>query len=436
MVWNSILKALTVGLGLAGYVHAQGQTTAFTDPKTNIQFQQYTKGNFKFGIASPENKLAPDFIGRIEAKGEQGWAGVSFNGGMSNALMVVAWPYKGKIISSVRLSSGYNSPGPSTNSSIQLLPIEAGTSHDLFTNIWTLTFLCKGCIQGDGSTWKPTNDSPTLGWALGPAPPSDPEEPLSPMAFHSGGQGMWKVNLPASRSSKWGEWAKTAKASENAASGGARKAAAKDVTTSTSNSTYDYIVVGAGPAGLIAAQRLTETGKSVLLLERGMESTYSSGGKRVVPWNRTVTYYDMPGMFMNMLGMTEGEGFCQDTAGIAGCILGGGGTMNGMAFIHPAAHDFDDSWPAGWKSADVKAAADRLYARNPGTTSPSQDGKYYDSEIYDILSKWFTSSGWKETDTLKNPEEKTKIFSRPSLNVSQSLHQQNELTDSSASAQY
>lgn len=47
---------------------------------------------------------------------------------------------------------------------------------------------------------------------------------------------------------------------------------------------YDYIVVGAGAGGLVVADRLSETGKSVILLERGGPSTGETGGTYVPAW--------------------------------------------------------------------------------------------------------------------------------------------------------
>jgi cellobiose dehydrogenase (acceptor) len=109
MAWKTILTTLALGLGLVGSTHAQ--STAFTDARTGITYQQITEDDYAFGIALPENTTT-DFIGRIRARGSPGWAGVSLGGRMGNSLMVVAWPHENKVVASLRHSMGYASPGP------------------------------------------------------------------------------------------------------------------------------------------------------------------------------------------------------------------------------------------------------------------------------------------------------------------------------------
>jgi cellobiose dehydrogenase (acceptor) len=90
-----------------------------------------------------------------------------------------------------------------------------------------------------------------------------------------------------------------------------------------------------------------------------------------------------------------------------------------MVFVHPPAHDFDDNhnWPEGWKWKDLKPAADRLYKRNPGTISPSADGKHYDQGLYNVLAKFFNKLGWKSVDMITQPNEKYQVYSYPAWNI-------------------
>lgn len=62
--------------------------------------------------------------------------------------------------------------------------------------------------------------------------------------------------------------------------------------------TYDYIVVGAGPAGIIVADRLSETGGRTLLLEQGGPSYGITGGTERPGWlNGTgLSRVDVPGL--------------------------------------------------------------------------------------------------------------------------------------------
>ncbi|CAI7605103.1 unnamed protein product [Penicillium palitans] len=184
------------------------------------------------------------------------------------------------------------------------------------------------------------------------------------------------------------------------------------------NHTYDYIVVGGGPSGIISAEKFAKAGKKVLLLERGVGPTVATGNNETLTWDHSLTPIDLPGMSANIGALDVWNQYmCTDTAGNAACVLGGGVTVNYMVFVHPPARDFDDKWPKGWKWKDVESAADRLYKRNPGTTLPSADGKRYDQRLYAVLSKFLGGLGWKSVDMIEQPNEKHQIYSYPSWNV-------------------
>ncbi|KAK8006945.1 hypothetical protein PG989_000935 [Apiospora arundinis] len=190
-----------------------------------------------------------------------------------------------------------------------------------------------------------------------------------------------------------------------------------DDATTSSEALYDYIVAGAGPAGIVVAQRFAETGASVLLLERGGPSTFATGGNLTVPWNDTATIYDVPGYGHQLNFIPSASvAWCSDTPGLAGCILGGGSVVNGLQWIKPTTWDFD-GFPAGWKWDDVAPATARVFERNPGTSLASADGKYYDQAVYQTLTKQLAPYGWREVDSTKEPDAKVKTYNHPADNV-------------------
>lgn len=284
--------------------------------------------------------------------------------------MVVAWPNGDEVVGSLRLATGYSNPGVYSGAAT-LETISSGTSFDAATSTYTYTFLCKGCLQGDSSTFATDATTANPGWARSSTAVTTPADASSGISFHDVGFGLFAVDLAAAQSDSFEDWAALASESTTNFGGGATIGSNSTVTVTVSNSTYDYIVIGGGPAGLVSSQRLTETGKSVLLIERGMATTFSSGGEQIVPWgNDSLTYYDVPGLTNALADGTKGEAYCSDTAQMAGCALGGGehrqwwsyvqsletiltmaglgGSINGMAFVMPGAVDFDDKWPETW----------------------------------------------------------------------------------------
>jgi len=123
--------------------------------------------------------------------------------------------------------------------------------------------------------------------------------------------------------------------------------------------TFDYVVVGGGSAGCIAAAELARTGATVLMLEAGDASethpeTLSADG-----------YKDA---FINDALMHERMSVPQDYCGGlqkfmgSGRVVGGSGGINGMVYTRGAKEDYAE-WPEGWRWDDVVPAFDALEDR-------------------------------------------------------------------------
>ena len=116
---------------------------------------------------------------------------------------------------------------------------------------------------------------------------------------------------------------------------------------------YDFIIVGAGSAGCVLANRLTESGRHrVLLIE--------AGPKDRNPWVHIPLGYGklFTNTRYNWCYTTEPQPECYDRNVIAprGKTLGGSSAINGLIYIRGQAEDFDH-WRqlgnAGWSFQDV-----------------------------------------------------------------------------------
>lgn len=179
--------------------------------------------------------------------------------------------------------------------------------------------------------------------------------------------------------------------------------------------TWDYIVVGAGAAGIPLADKLSESGQSVLLIEKGPPSSGRWGGTMKPDWlqGTNLTRFDVPGL-CNQIWLDSAGIACTDIDQMAGCILGGGTAVNAGLWWKPNPIDWDYNFPAGWKSTDMAAATSRVFSRITGTDHPSMDGKLYYQQGYNVLSSALVAGGWENVAANSVPDQKNMTFSHTS----------------------
>ena len=105
------------------------------------------------------------------------------------------------------------------------------------------------------------------------------------------------------------------------------------------NKTYDYIIVGAGSAGCVIANRLTENPDiNVLLLEAGPRD---NNLKLKVP---AAFIYNYTSPQFNWMYYTEADPHMDNRKIFCprGKVLGGSSSINGMAYVRGQAKDFDN----------------------------------------------------------------------------------------------
>lgn len=181
-----------------------------------------------------------------------------------------------------------------------------------------------------------------------------------------------------------------------------------------SNTTYDYIIVGAGAGGIPLADKLSESGASVLLIERGPPSSGRWGGTMKPEWldSTNLTRFDVPGLDNQIWVDSDGIA-CTDVGTMAGCVLGGGTAVNAGLWWNPNPEDFNFNFPDGWKASDMEPAISRVFSRIPFTEYPSMDGDIYNGQGYDIVGGALAASGWKNVTAGDAPAEKNRTVSRP-----------------------
>ncbi|KAF4631847.1 cellobiose dehydrogenase [Cudoniella acicularis] len=418
----------------------------FTEPNTNItfytsfqqngsisgdgEFSQTSVGGFTFGIALPGNAVTVDsydYIGLIigSTPGGKGWTGIlqgdNTGAGMPNHLILMAWPTGNgdEIATSFRYAPAYQLPvAYQGTASITKMYSHVNSTH------FTMVYFCKRCLIFDDPTQTSFNTSTSKGtyeqgWAQAVSAPVNRANPASDFSQHDNGQGEFQIIVSSAAQASYTKWVpQPTTATSTGASSTATPTATPTSTFSSvpvpTSATYDYVIIGGGAAGIPIADKLSESGKSVLLIEKGIASSARWGGT-LRPENgwldgTNLTWFDVPGECNRIWNGGSAGVACTDTDQMAGCVLGGGAAVNAGLWWKANPVDWDYNFPAGWKATDMAAATERVFSRIPGTDHPSLDGKRYLQSGFDTVSKGLANANWTSVTANDVPGQKNRTY--------------------------
>lgn len=173
--------------------------------------------------------------------------------------------------------------------------------------------------------------------------------------------------------------------------------------TTSEEKGFDFIIVGGGASGVIAAQRLVEAGKKVLLIEAGGPTSKRVGGNDYPSYitDQSQTIFDIPGEYGNIAWQAKGDKYKLKETPFTyqGMGYGGNSQFNGMLFQMAPAYDFDKNWPVGWKSGDIRAYGERIQSKMHISGTPSVDGKHYLNLAADAVHAVYAANGFAAKDT-------------------------------------
>ena len=349
---------------------------------------------------------------------------MSLGGPMTNNLLLLAYPYETEVYTAFQWATGYALPGPYTGDA-KLTQISSSVSSSSFE----LIFRCQNCLSWNqgGSTGgaSTSNGLLVLGWAKALAAPMNAQCPAEVRTAQHESQGIWGAGLNSDAANpSYSAWAALATKTVTGCGGSTTPTTTASTTASSTASatvgptgvpvptgTFDYVIVGAGAGGIPLADKLSESGKSVLLIEKGPPSSGHWGGDIGPEWldSTELTRFDVPGL-CNQIWVDSNGIACQDTDQMAGCVLGGGTAVNAGLWWKPYTLDWDYNFPTGWKASDMAGATSRVFSRIPGTSTPSMDGKRYLQQGFNVLAGGLKAGGWKEVSANQAPNEKDQTF--------------------------
>ncbi|KAF7324781.1 Cellobiose dehydrogenase [Mycena kentingensis (nom. inval.)] len=404
--WLSVVTLAVGALAQVAlpYVDSENgiQFWGLTDPVHHVQY------GWIFPPLATSGPNPTEYIAEIVAPLDTKWVGHAVGGSMIQSLLIAAWPNNGQIVFTSRIAATNVLPDVYKGPIITTLP----SSHVNSTH-WKWVYRCQNCTSWTGGSLDVSSPGTVPAWCSSTIPVDNPADPATSMVQHTDFGFFFMMWAQAHTTAElYATWA------AGGTGGGQPVTTISTTTTSVPPPTrtatpVDYIIVGSGPGGLVTADRISQAGKSVLLLERGGPSTGETGGFYQANWTKgtNLTKFDVPGLFESMFSDANNFWWCKDITVFAGCLVGGGTSINGALYWLPSDNDFSVSagWPQAW--TQHQAYSNALKARLPPTDAPSTDGKRYLEQVSDVVAQLLKPQGYSNvTNINSNPNQKDRVF--------------------------
>ncbi|CAK4103586.1 unnamed protein product [Aphanomyces euteiches] len=198
-------------------------------------------------------------------------------------------------------------------------------------------------------------------------------------------------------------------------------------TTIRAADTYDVIIIGSGPGGLVAAEYLSRNSSiSVLVLEAGGPSLAETGGTDIPDYIRpeSWTVFDIPGEYTSTAFGGNSQYRIDWVASPAplflGKVVGGSSSLNGMLYFRtPDSYASSSGWP--YDAATVNANFAEIETMFSQTNIPSPDGQLYLQEAYNIIHDALLGHGFREVDINQERNSKSQSFGHPPFAIANGL---------------
>lgn len=250
---------------------------------------------------------------------------------------------------SIRLiqRSGYTTPDDyAGNATIHQI------SHTVTDSYFEIVYLCQRCCwiwnQKGAEGSQIPSEVQVIGWA------QHNQTYSGAWVFHTKGHSQFGISVADARNARYAEWVKLIPGTPPGTLSPTPSRQPSAISTPTTSSkwigspapteAYDYIVVGGGAGGIPVADKLSESGKKVLLIEKGPPSLARFGGTMGPTWvtSNNLTRFDVPGLCNQIWANSAGVA-CTDITVVKNSAADGATYIHESSWIHlPVGQNLND----------------------------------------------------------------------------------------------